>query len=481
MSKMQPDQYTDELREEGVTSRGYGVLPKFPMLDADLSIEAKGIYAYFCSYRGAGNSAFPRYQKIISDLRVNKDTYYKYFRQLTENEYIGIRKAPSATQGFMKNIYEIKMHPSKFNSVPEVSSLSAPYSLIRTGDLEDAGRGVIPKLVMTDPRLSIRAKAVYAYLCAFAGNGDSACPKKDTMMKHLNVSRNSLDAYLKELRVLNYVTVVQRHVDGHLSVNDYILNRNPDADNPSVTHQVCVIETNSDRQDTVPQMPKSSEVRKLNFDLQVPRIQEVSVQEVSIQEPSKSEAKNNKNLKNNNSLSGTDVNHPMTMTPADARKEERKKIFSICKTKNLKHFTPAQRSRQDEFVNKLAATNSLSSSIGEDKKSIRAAVEVLTDDEILGCVENAVSDEEKIGLECFCLYRDALIDMIFKHRQETLIMLKDFVNLESFYIEYLYDAVFPIFNDTDRRAEIERPDKYMKACLINALKKGKNEVMEELI
>ena len=60
-------------------------------------------------------------------------------------------------------------------------------------------------------------------------------------------------------------------------------------------------------------------------------------------------------------------------------------------------------------------------------------------------------------------------------------MLKDFVNLESFYIEYLYDAVFPIFNDTDRRAEIERPDKYMKACLINALKKGKNEVMEELI
>jgi hypothetical protein len=49
--------FIDELRIEGIKYKGYGVLPKYVMIDPDLTIEAKGIYAYFCSYAGSGNTA----------------------------------------------------------------------------------------------------------------------------------------------------------------------------------------------------------------------------------------------------------------------------------------------------------------------------------------------------------------------------------------------------------------------------------------
>ena len=43
----------DRLRLEGVNCLGYGVVPKYAMLDRDLSITAKAIYAYFCSMSGS--------------------------------------------------------------------------------------------------------------------------------------------------------------------------------------------------------------------------------------------------------------------------------------------------------------------------------------------------------------------------------------------------------------------------------------------
>jgi hypothetical protein len=39
---------------------GYGQIPKKVMMDKRLSVEAKAIYAYFCSYCGGGNT----YEKV---------------------------------------------------------------------------------------------------------------------------------------------------------------------------------------------------------------------------------------------------------------------------------------------------------------------------------------------------------------------------------------------------------------------------------
>ena len=51
--------FEDQLLVEGINCMGYGIIPKYVMLDPDLTIEAKAIYAYFCSFAGSGNTAFP--------------------------------------------------------------------------------------------------------------------------------------------------------------------------------------------------------------------------------------------------------------------------------------------------------------------------------------------------------------------------------------------------------------------------------------
>lgn len=69
---------SDKLRVEGVFSKGYGIIPKLVMQDQDLSIEAKSIYAYFASYAGNGTTAFPSVSKIIYDLNIGEERFYKH-------------------------------------------------------------------------------------------------------------------------------------------------------------------------------------------------------------------------------------------------------------------------------------------------------------------------------------------------------------------------------------------------------------------
>ena len=78
----------DILKVQGINSKGYGSISKLVMQDRRLSIQAKAIYAYFCSYAGNGKTAFPRRDKIIADLGVSKDTYYKHFNMLRDCGYI---------------------------------------------------------------------------------------------------------------------------------------------------------------------------------------------------------------------------------------------------------------------------------------------------------------------------------------------------------------------------------------------------------
>ena len=61
---------SDKLILEGVMSKGYGTVPKLVMQDLNLSIEAKAIYSYLCSFAGAGKTAFPSVELIKSDLGI---------------------------------------------------------------------------------------------------------------------------------------------------------------------------------------------------------------------------------------------------------------------------------------------------------------------------------------------------------------------------------------------------------------------------
>lgn len=73
-----------------IYSQGYGTIAKMVMLDKGLTIEAKAIYAYLCSFMGAGDTAFPSVKKICYDLGISKDRYYKHINYLVCKGYLTI-------------------------------------------------------------------------------------------------------------------------------------------------------------------------------------------------------------------------------------------------------------------------------------------------------------------------------------------------------------------------------------------------------
>ncbi|MBE5980892.1 MAG: helix-turn-helix domain-containing protein [Paenibacillaceae bacterium] len=218
----------DILKIEGVGAKGGGILPKYVMLDPDLTLEAKCIYTYFASLAGMGTTVFPGRDTIVEYLGINKDTFYKHFKMLIVQNYV-TTKQENSSNGFKKNIYTLVSNPKKFESLSSTIDKST-YSRIRFGGLKSAGYGWMPYMVMTDYRLNIKAKGIYAYFCVWTGSGNSAFPSKDDILRHLGISHNTYQRYYKQLIDLNYITVVQRRDSGRMAVNDYYLNDNPDVD-----------------------------------------------------------------------------------------------------------------------------------------------------------------------------------------------------------------------------------------------------------
>lgn len=110
MSKTIKEEFTDVLKINGVKSKGFGIIPKLLMQDHRLTIEAKAIYSYFCSYAGAGSTAFPSRQKICRDLGISIKRYYKHFNLLKEYGYIQVNQKTNGTK-FSHNVYTLVEKP----------------------------------------------------------------------------------------------------------------------------------------------------------------------------------------------------------------------------------------------------------------------------------------------------------------------------------------------------------------------------------
>jgi len=206
----------DRLDVAGIDSKGYGRIYKAVMRDSRIHIMAKCIYAYFCAYAGNGNCAFPKRDKIIRDLRMNKDTYTKYLTQLTDAGYIEKRRTQTG------NRYTINLQ------VPEVGETETgiPWdtSILTSRTIKAHGFGTVPKLVMLDARLSAQAKAIYSYFCSFAGAGTVAFPHKATIHRELAISPRTYYLHFASLTGFGYITTRQRKNAGRYDVSEYILN-----------------------------------------------------------------------------------------------------------------------------------------------------------------------------------------------------------------------------------------------------------------
>lgn len=225
------------LRLEGVNAKGFGIIPKLLVLDTRLTAEAKAIYAYICSYAGGGNTEFPSVLKMCADFGISRNTYYRHYHLLLEYGYIKATQLryPGASEGekaYSRNIYTLSNNPSLPDELMNDAGVQEGQKTIN--GVLSAGYGFIPKLVMLDSELSIKAKALYAFLCAYTGSGCIAFPTQQAILYRLQISKPTYLAAMRELEARDYV-LRERRIEkrrGRMGINNYLINTNPDIKNP---------------------------------------------------------------------------------------------------------------------------------------------------------------------------------------------------------------------------------------------------------
>ena len=440
--------FGDQLKVEGINFKGFGILPKYVMLDPDLSIEAKTIYAYFCSFAGNGSATFPGRDKILSDLPMSKDAYYKHFRQLTDQGYITVEQQGGNSGAiYGKNIYTLVSNPKKFSEKPEDTKHGLAYSRIRFSGLKAAGFGMIPKAVMIDPRLPVKAKGVYAYFCSFTGSGNNAFPKKEKILFHLGIAEKTYYKFYKLLTELNYITAVQRHIDGRLQVNDYYLNDTPNAANAQKKTVFSCSTQDSKKQDTQIQDSKKQDTEK---------------QDTQIQDSKKQDTNKNSSTKNN-----VLYNHSLNQQPAQPEQIEgaRDVIHDI----------------SYEVETELLKQKKLPYYFKSDPEKMIAAIHFMVEWDTF--FPNGYKDgfEQRI----YNLFVEALIEMCcadkpmaLKGSITTYAKVIDKINqlakFEDYYVD-ISEFADPARENYKRAAldqDIRNPMQYMKACIWDAMQTG---------
>ena len=199
-----------------IDSKGYGKIYKSVMRDRNLPLLAKTIYAYFCAYAGCGCQAFPKREKILHDLQINKDTFTKHLNLLVEGRYISKERTGTG------NIYTILQRIPASEDCPKAEQGQSDMLVFENAAAH--GFGTIPKLVMLDSQLSPQAKAIYAYFASFAGAGTTAFPRRTTIMRELGIG--SVETYYRHFNQLieqGYFSVEHRKADGRFDYCIYHL------------------------------------------------------------------------------------------------------------------------------------------------------------------------------------------------------------------------------------------------------------------
>lgn len=442
--------FGDQLKVEGINFKGFGILPKYVMLDPDLSIEAKTIYAYFCSFAGNGSATFPGRDKILSDLPMSKDAYYKHFRQLTDQGYITVEQQGGNSGAiYGKNIYTLVSNPKKFSEKPEDTKHGLAYSRIRFSGLKAAGFGMIPKAVMIDPRLPVKAKGVYAYFCSFTGSGNNAFPKKEKILFHLGIAEKTYYKFYKLLTELNYITAVQRHIDGRLQVNDYYLNDTPNAANAQKKTVFSCSTQDSKKQDT-------------ELEIQDGKKQDTEKQDTQIQDSKKQDTNKNNSNKNN-----VLYNHSLNQQPAQPEQ--------------IEGARDVKRDISYEVETELLKQKKLPYYFKADPEKMIAAIHFMVEWDTF--FPNGYKDgfEQRI----YNLFVEALIEMCcadkpmsLKGSITTYAKVIDKINqlakFEDYYVD-ISEFADPARENYKRAAldqDIRNPMQYMKACIWDAMQTG---------
>lgn len=89
------------------------------------------------------------------------------------------------------------------------------------------GYGIVAKTVMRNKEISPEAKAIYSYICSFAGSGTTAFPSAELMMHELNMGDNRFYKHRKELVDKGYITILKQRNGSKREKNIYQIEVEP--------------------------------------------------------------------------------------------------------------------------------------------------------------------------------------------------------------------------------------------------------------
>lgn len=372
----------DEIRIRGVMRQGFGQLAKIVMLDRDLTIEAKGIYAYFVSYTGAGcSTAFPSRDRILHDLKVSKDTYYKHFNLLLANGYISVEQQKDSR--FCRNIYTVENCPEKFSTFAQGEGdafCKAAYDVRYHGDISAAGYGNVPKSVMTDTSLSLQAKALYAYLCVWTGQDMNSTPSRDIVLYHLDITHSTYNKYIRQLLDMNYVTRTTVTAAGRFSGIMYHLN------------------TTVAKPDESPEA-KISDTVKPDAVIQDTEISDTVISDAKIPDTAKPEAE----------IPDT-VIQDTNITSINKTKTNKTSIYHNQSSRTGKGGR-TDKINMDSVIISIAETGGIPESCLCDKKQLRAAVDIISGSGEPFCSTGSDS-ERQAKHQAFNLFKEAMCEIL---------------------------------------------------------------------
>lgn len=91
------------------------------------------------------------------------------------------------------------------------------------GEVFRGGFGSVPKMPLKDNSLPMESKALYAYLCSYAGDGVTAFPSVSLMSFDFGVTEKLISKYLKILITKGYISVEKSRSDGKFLRNVYTI------------------------------------------------------------------------------------------------------------------------------------------------------------------------------------------------------------------------------------------------------------------
>lgn len=179
-------------------NKQYGIINKQVITNKSLSVGAKGLYVYMCGRSGNKGYCMPLVATICNDLGINEVTFHKYKNELIKAGVICVAK-----QG---------------------EGLHRRNKYVLVGKQDKGNYGIVPLNVVTNNKISLKAKAIYGLISCIAGGRFIAYPLAKVIYLTLGVCRGTYFSCMQNLKEYGCVLTKQLHINGRFAHCNYYIN-----------------------------------------------------------------------------------------------------------------------------------------------------------------------------------------------------------------------------------------------------------------